>query len=97
MPAATHIANIEFGVAAVYRIVVQGVLARDWSDRLGGLTITTVERGERAKHTVLEGRILEQAQLSGVLDTLYGLHLPIVSVEEVDLADRAPRETTRIH
>lgn len=79
--------DIQFGGPATYRIVVQGVLGQNWSDRLGGMTITTVERGEQASHTVLEGRILDQAQLSGVLETLYGLHLPIVRVEEVGAAD----------
>jgi hypothetical protein len=79
--------DIQFGGPATYRIVVQGKLGQNWSDRLAGMTITTVERGERAPHTVLEGRIRDQAQLSGVLDALYGLRLPLVSVEDVGSAD----------
>ena len=74
--------HIEFGGSAVYRIVVQGTLRPDWSDRLAGLAITTT--GERTPRTALVGRIRDQAELSGVLDTLYGLHLPILKVEQVE-------------
>jgi hypothetical protein len=31
--------------------------------------------------TTLAGRLIDQAELSGVLNTLYELHLPILSVE----------------
>jgi hypothetical protein len=34
--------------------------------------------------TVLEGRLADQAALSGVLNTLYELHLPVISVECLD-------------
>lgn len=76
--------DIEFGGPAVYQIVVQGTLRPDWSDRLAGLAITTTSQGERAPHTELVGTIRDQAELSGVLDTLYGLHLPILKVEQVE-------------
>jgi hypothetical protein len=32
----------------------------------------------------LVGRLLDQAQLSGVLNALYEMHLPILSVEILD-------------
>ena len=76
--------DIEFGASAFYRIVVQGTLRPDWSDRLAGLAITTTSQGDRAPHTALVGKIRDQAELSGVLDTLYGLHLPILKVEQVE-------------
>ena len=78
------IQDIDFGKPAVYRIVIQGALGAGWSDRLGGMAITAVDRGERPPHAVLHGSIRDQAQLSGVLDTLYNLHLSILRVEKVD-------------
>lgn len=76
--------DIEFGGPATYRIVVQGELAQDWSGRLGGLRIVSSSREGRATRTKLGGRIRDQAELSGVLETLYGLHLPILKVENVE-------------
>lgn len=76
--------DIEFGGPATYRIVVQGHLGGEWSNRLAGMKITTTDRGDKPSHTILVGPIRDQAELSGVLDTLYGLHLPIVRVETTE-------------
>lgn len=76
--------HIEFGGAATYRIVVQGSLSEDWSDRLAGMAITTSDRSGEEPRTTLLGPIRDQAELNGVLDTLYGLHLSIVKVEQVE-------------
>ena len=76
--------NVEFGGPATYRIVVQGSLSEDWSDRLAGMDITTTSRGDNPPHTTLTGPIRDQAELNGVLDTLYGLHLTILKVETVE-------------
>ena len=76
--------DIEFGGPATYRIVVQGVVNQEWADRLAGLKISAVNRGDQSAHSTLEGPIRDQAELSDVLDTLYGLHLPILEVEKVD-------------
>jgi len=83
MPTSDHHNDIEFGGPATYRIVVQGDLSADWSDRLAGMAVTTTERPNLHPHTTLLGRIRDQAELNGVLETLYGLHLPILVVEEV--------------
>ena len=79
-----HVKDIEFGGFASYRIVIQGVLGEEWSDRLAGLAITTLEREDGEPHTALTGPIRDQAELNGVLDTLYGLHLTILKVETVE-------------
>ena len=71
-----------------YRIIVQGVLAANWSDRLGGMRIESLSGDGRCPTvTVLEGLILDQAQLSGVLNTLYDLRLPVLSVECLETLD----------
>ena len=61
---------------ADYTITVQGVVPVDWLDRLGGLRMTAAAAGK----TTLEGQLPDQAALRGVLDTLYGLNLPILNV-----------------
>ena len=75
--------DIDFGGLATYRIVVQGVLDVAWSERLAGMTIQTTFREPKAPRTTLVGPIRDQAQLNGVLETLYGLHLPILNVEKL--------------
>ena len=67
---------------AGYRIQVQGYLDGTWSDRLGGLTImVNSEPVNGALVTTLFGRLRDQTDLIGVLNTLYDLHLPLLSVE----------------
>lgn len=66
---------------AVYRIVVQGKLDAGWSDRFEGMKITGSDQAGGEDRTVLEGNLLDQAALSGVLNALYDFRLPVVSVE----------------
>jgi len=66
---------------ATYRIKVQGILDKGWSDRLGGLTITTTGQTSKAPVTTLSGRLIDQAAVLGVLNTLHDLRLPLLSVE----------------
>ena len=61
---------------AVYRIKVRGVVPKSCVDRLGGMVIVSVNPDE----TTLEGWLTDQAALSGVLDTLYQLRLPLLEV-----------------
>lgn len=75
---------LEFGGPATYRIVVQGRLEEELSERLGGMRITTQDLYGRASEATLVGYVRDQAELSGVLDTLYGMHLPILRVEKID-------------
>jgi hypothetical protein len=72
--------------AARYLIRVQGSLRASWSDRLGGMRITPDE--DRPGCTVLEGKLLDQAALMGVLNGLYGLGLPLLLVECVEGDDQ---------
>jgi hypothetical protein len=67
-----------------YRIRVQGTLDESWSDRLGGMCITTNRREDQKMVTTLVGRMQDQAELAGVLNTLYELHLPLLSVKYLD-------------
>ena len=68
---------------ATYRIRVQGQLDTSWSPRLGGMEISTTSAPEQVPVTTLEGVLLDQAALAGVLDVLYSLCLPVISVEYI--------------
>jgi hypothetical protein len=73
---------------AVYRIHIQGKLDTKLSDRIGGMQITEV-RGTKKKgpETILVGRLVDQAALTGILNSLYELHLPVLSAECLDSED----------
>ena len=67
---------------ARYRIRVNGYLHPSWSDRLGGMSITTTGEADEAPVSTLVGRLADQATLMGVLDALYDyFHCPLLSVE----------------
>jgi hypothetical protein len=65
-----------------YTIRAQGRLDSPWSDQLGGLRITVTGTGRHAV-TILIGRLADQAALLGVLNALYELGLPLLSVDYV--------------
>ena len=71
---------IPFDQPAAYLIRVQGKVDPYWSDRLAGMTIHLTMEEARPPVTTLEGELSDQAALAGVLNTLYELHLPVLSV-----------------
>ncbi len=68
---------------ARYRISIQGQLDDSWSDYLGGLEIRRASAPPDSTVTILTGPLLDQAALMGVLNSLYGLGLPLLSVERI--------------
>ena len=72
--------ELKFHTPATYRIRVKGYLDDSWSDRLGGMNIEVTGQGKAQKATLV-GRLTDQAALLGVLNTLYNLHLPLLSLE----------------
>jgi len=66
--------------SAIYKIQVRGTLENSWSEKLGGLLIEPIPA---ADITIIRGSILDQAALSGILNTLYDLQLPVISVEHL--------------
>ena len=69
---------------ANYRICVQGRLDPHWADRLGGMNITVARLTERDVETILVGRLEDQAALTDLLNFLYELHLPVVSMQRLE-------------
>ncbi len=84
MPESRFGKGLKLETPATYRIRVQGRLDDTWADRLGGMAITSTTTKEKLPVTLLVGHLIDQAALSGVLNTLYELHLPLLSVENLD-------------
>ena len=66
--------------AGVYRIEVQGILDRTWQDCLGGMQIQVEYGHHGAAVTTLAGPVIDQAALSGILNLVYDLGMPLLSV-----------------
>ncbi|HFD39968.1 MAG TPA: hypothetical protein ENJ31_09035 [Anaerolineae bacterium] len=79
---------LQLDVPATYRIRIEGFLDSSWSDRLCGLTIHPSTQADGQAVTTLHGLVPDQAALAGVLNTLYTLHLPILSVECLSVQNR---------
>ena len=81
----TALDGIKLESPATYRIRVQGHLDDSWSDRLGGMVISRAYTKENKPITILVGHLLDQAALSGVLNALYNLRMPLLSAENMDM------------
>jgi hypothetical protein len=73
-----------------YEIRIQGHLDERWVTWFDGMTLTTHSDGT----TLLRGRVIDQAALHGLLHTLRGTGLPLVSVTQVEADPRAVDPTT---
>ena len=82
--------HLKLWTPASYRIEVDGHLDETWSDRLAGMHITTRKRADQSTVSTLVGRIRDQAELAGLLNNLYELHLPIISVQNITENHRVP-------
>jgi len=73
--------QLKLWTPATYRIEVEGVPDELWADNLAGTRISLRKRADQSTVTTLTGLLRDQAELSGVLNGLYELHLPILSVK----------------
>jgi len=79
-----HSAGLKFTSPAAYRIYVKGFLDESWSDRFNGLQIENQTSATEPPKTILQGTLLDQAQLLGVLSNLYEMHMSLISLELLD-------------
>jgi hypothetical protein len=63
-----------------YRIRLDGHLALRWASWFDGMTLTADTDG----NTVLEGPVVDQSALHGVLNKLRDIGLPLISVTPLD-------------
>ncbi len=71
-----------------YAVRLAGHLHARWAVRFEGMSLTYRDDGT----SVLEGEVTDQAALHGVLRTLLGLGLPLVSLTRLD----EPEPTTDV-
>ena len=75
---------VSFDLPANYQIHVEGMIDPTWSDRLEGMKITLAIKDHGPPVTTLEGELSDQAALAGVLNTIYELHLLVLSVKRIE-------------
>jgi hypothetical protein len=63
-----------------YEIRINGHLAARWAAWFDGMTLTTHGDGT----TVLEGLVMDQAALHGLLHKVRDLGLPLISIARID-------------
>jgi hypothetical protein len=78
---------------AQYRVRLQGVIERNWVDQLARMRVSYRNVGRANARTILTGEVLDQAELMGLLNRLYGLGLPLVSVQWLERLEEAQRST----
>jgi hypothetical protein len=66
---------------ATYRISILGTLDKGRSDYYGGMSIEHDVVLNQYPITILTGRLADQAALIGVINSLYDLGCPLLSVE----------------
>jgi hypothetical protein len=79
--------RLTLGTPATYRIHIQGTLDESWSSRLGGMTIAPASQEGEPPLTVLVGHLIDQAALLGVVNFLYDLGQPLLSVECLEIQE----------
>jgi len=76
---------IQIDTPSTYRIRIQGAIDAEWSDLLSDMRISTSE--DESDVTVLTGTLPDQAALFGVLNTLYDMHIPLLSIENLSMEE----------
>jgi len=72
--------ELNFDQPAIYQIRVAGVLDKSWSNRLANMQVSLEDGSGRKNIYSLIGKLKDQAELNGILNSLYDLHLTIISV-----------------
>jgi hypothetical protein len=83
MPNEQFSKSLKFDKPATYRLRVTGHIDDSLSVQLGGMIVTRAFTADSRPITILVGHLSDQAALSGVLNELYELHLPLLTVESM--------------
>ncbi|MGB5203340.1 hypothetical protein [Eudoraea sp.] len=75
--------TFSFSKPAIYQIRVLGKVPSSWSERLSGMDLSYRNK-KSGVETTLIGKMSDQAQLSGLLISLYELHMSVLSVEKLN-------------
>ena len=74
----------------IYQIRLKGHLGRQWVDWFDGLTITLEEDG----NTLLNGAVIDQSALHGILKKIRDLGMPLLLVHAVDFSPQDTKQAT---
>lgn len=69
---------------AVYEVWIQGYLDETWINQMSVDTIIVDTETDRGPVTVLTAAFRDQAELRGLLERIYNLNLPLISVRYVN-------------
>lgn len=73
----------EFDNPIEYTILVRGKILPGASCRIEEMTISHQSLEDGSIITVLKGQLADQAALNGVINAIYELHLPLISVRKL--------------
>jgi hypothetical protein len=71
--------NLGFSSSTNFKIEVEGELDNNLSENFGSLSISHKTNGDNTI-SCLKGEIIDQAELIGILNTLYNMRFSIISV-----------------
>ena len=77
----------DFSKPATYVISVEGLVDEVWAERLAGMKIRAIKRKNLPPVTTLKGRLLDQAELFGVLNSLYNLRVTLMKVKRLNIQE----------
>ena len=83
-----HGKDLTFTVPARYCICVKGFLDESWSNRLSGMKIDNQVPDKQNPSAEITGEVRDQTELLGVLNSLYEMHLPLISVNFLNTAEK---------
>ncbi len=69
---------------ATYKISIFGLLDKQMSDYLGGMTIEHTLVLDQYPMSILTGRLTDQSALIGIINSLYDFGYPLISVECIE-------------
>ncbi len=84
MMSTTSRKQLPYDTPATYQIVVQGQIDQSLADYLEGMICQVMAEAD-AQVTTLEGELHDQADLLGVLNTLYEQHLTVILVKRLEI------------
>lgn len=78
-----HTHRVTMYQPAIYEVWIQGQLDRSWITQMYVETISVIADPDRGPVTVLTATFRDQAELRGLLDRIYNLNLPLISVRYI--------------
>ena len=85
-----------FSSPGEYRIEAEGYLSPDGLVRFGSMQVISSPPADGGRAlTTMQGNVHDQAELAGILNTLYELHLSLLSVQYLNVGETSPLEQVR--